>query len=207
MPKIKVTYFDVDGGRGEPIRLALHCAGLPFEDHRFTFPEFAEVRKSTPFGQVPTVDIDGQTLTQSTALCRYFGKQAGLYPADDYQALLCDEVMDVIEDMTHKLVATFGLTGDALKTTREALVNGPLTTYIQWLEARLVKQGKKYFAGNQLSVADLKVFVTTRWLCSGQLDHIPTDLVQELAPTILAHAQQIVNEPKIKAYYDQRASA
>ena len=205
MPKIKVTYFDVDGGRGEPIRLALHCAGLPFEDHRFSFPEFAEVRKTTPFGQVPTVDIDGQTLTQSSALCRYFGKQAGLYPADDYQALLCDEVMDVIEDMTDKLVATFGLSGDALKAAREALVEGPLTMYIRWLEARLVQQGKKYFAGDQLSIADLKVFVTTRWLGSGQLDHIAADIVKTLAPTVFAHAEQVANEPKIKAYYDKRA--
>lgn len=27
MSKIKVTYFDMNGGRGEPIRLVLHCMG------------------------------------------------------------------------------------------------------------------------------------------------------------------------------------
>ena len=34
MPKLKLTYFDFHGGRGEPARLALAIAGIPFEDDR-----------------------------------------------------------------------------------------------------------------------------------------------------------------------------
>jgi len=29
MPKLKLTYFDFHGGRGEPARLALSIAGIP----------------------------------------------------------------------------------------------------------------------------------------------------------------------------------
>jgi glutathione S-transferase len=204
MTKIKVTYFDVNGGRGEPVRLALHCAGQAFEDCRFPFGEFTEVRKGTPFGQVPTVELDGEQITQSNALCRYFGKQAGLYPEDAYQALMCDEVMDVIEDASHKLGDTFGLSGDALKTAREQLVAGPLTMYLKWLEARLAKQGGEYFADTRLTIADLKVFVFTQWLGAGQLDHVPTSLVQDMAPGVFAHIGRVTNHPKIKAYYEGR---
>jgi glutathione S-transferase len=100
MPQLKLTYFDFHGGRAEPARLALHIGGIAFEDHRFAFPEFAEIRKSTPFGQVPTLHVDGVQICQSDAITRYVGKLAGLYPADPYQALLCDEVMAVIEDAT-----------------------------------------------------------------------------------------------------------
>jgi hypothetical protein len=32
MPKLALTYFDFDGGRSEPARLALAIASLPFED-------------------------------------------------------------------------------------------------------------------------------------------------------------------------------
>ena len=56
MPQLKLNYFDFHGGRAEPVRLALHIGGIAFEDHRFTFPEFAEFRKTTPFGQVPTLE-------------------------------------------------------------------------------------------------------------------------------------------------------
>jgi glutathione S-transferase len=127
MAQIKLTYFDIDGGRAEPIRLILNWGDIAFEDFRFPFTDFAVVRKNTPFSQVPMVEIDGEKITQTNALIRYFGKQAGLYPQDDYQALLCDEVMDVLEDAMSKVVATFGLEGEALKTAREALASGPLT--------------------------------------------------------------------------------
>lgn len=83
MPQLKLTYFDFHCGRAEPTRLAMHLGGVPFEGHRFTFPEFADVRKSTPFGQVPTLHVDGTVVTQSDAIIRYVGKLAGLYPSTD----------------------------------------------------------------------------------------------------------------------------
>lgn len=202
MSKIKVTYFDMNGGRGEPIRLALHCLGQDFEDHRFSFGEFAEVRKATPFGQVPVVEIDGEQITQCNALGRYFAKQAGLYPEDAYQALMCDEVMDLIEDVTYKIGATLFLEGEALKSARENLVAGPISQSLKWLEARLAKQGGEYFADNRLTIADLKVLVYTQWFCSGMMDHIPATLVQETAPALLAHLERVTSDPKIKSYYN-----
>lgn len=204
MATIKLTYFDIDGGRAEPIRLILRCAGLAFEDFRFGFNEFDEIRKTTPFGQVPTVELDGEVITQTNALCRYFGKLAGLYPEDVYQALLCDEVMDAIDDTTAKVVATLGLSGDALKTAREALAAGPLTLYLKWLQARLIKQGGDYFADNRLTIADIKVFVFARSLVAGQMDHVPTSLVKDVAPAVFAHIDRVASYPPIAAYYDGR---
>lgn len=204
MSQLKLTYFDIDGGRGEAIRLILHWSNTPFEDFRFSFAEFADVRKGTPFGQVPTMEIDGEVITQTNALCRYFGKRAGLYPVDDYQALLCDEVMNAIEDATHKLVATFGLEGDALKSARESLSKGPLTIYLKWLETRLVKQGGEFFAGGQVSIADIKVCIWVRALTAGHLDHIPTSLVGEVAPSLLQHLKAMTEHPKFQSYYAER---
>ena len=34
MAKLKLTYFDFDGGRGEPARLALYLGGVAFDDQR-----------------------------------------------------------------------------------------------------------------------------------------------------------------------------
>ena len=34
MAKLKLTYFDFHGGRGEPARLALSIGGIAFEDDR-----------------------------------------------------------------------------------------------------------------------------------------------------------------------------
>jgi len=50
-------------------------------------------------------------------------------------------------------------------------------------------------------VADLKVFVDVRALNSGWLDHVPTDLVEKVAPLVHQHVQRIANHPAVQAYY------
>jgi glutathione S-transferase len=73
MAQLKLSYFDMHGGRGEPARLALAIGGIAFEDHRFSFPEFAEVKKTAPFGQVPVLHVDGVQVTQCDAINRFVG--------------------------------------------------------------------------------------------------------------------------------------
>ena len=206
MAQLKLTYFDFHGGRGEPARLALHIGGIAFEDSRFAFPQFAEVRKATPFGQVPTLHVDGVQVTQSDAITRYAGKLTGLYPEDAFQALLCDEVLDAVEDVNVKVGTSFGLTGDALKEARTALVNGALTQYLGWLQTQLLAHGGVFFADNRLTIADLKVFVFVQGLNSGRLDHVPTDLVEKVAPAVNAHRQRLAETPAIAQYYARFAA-
>jgi glutathione S-transferase len=200
MNNIKVTYFDVNGGRAEPIRIALFNAGIAFEDFRFSYAEFAEVRKSTPFGQVPVMDIDGVTITQSNALTRYAGKLAGLYPEDTFQALLCDEVMDTVEDITHAIVPTLGLTGDELVEARTSLTKNKLIPHLTWLENKLKERGD-FFADNRLTIADLKVLAHLGWLSSGMLDHVPQDLIASTAPLLAEYQSKVMADPKVAGYY------
>ncbi len=205
MPTYKLTYFDFDGGRAEPIRIAFHAAGIDFEDERISFPEFGEMRKGTRFNSVPVLEIDGAAVTQSNALSRYVGKMAGLYPADNLQALYCDEVLGALEDLSHYVVQTFGLEDEELKLAREKLVDGWLSVYLKGLDELLARGGGEYFAGNGLTVADLKAFVQIRALRAGKLDHVPADLVQRLALGLVEHQERIESDPRIVAYYASRS--
>jgi glutathione S-transferase len=170
VPQLKLSYFDFHGGRAEPIRLALAIGGIAFEDHRFAFADFAEVRKTAPFGQVPVLHVDGVAVTQSDAMLRYAGKLAGLYPTDAYQALLCDEVTYVVEEAGVAMGPTFRMTGDEQKAARLALVTGSMPVYLTWLQSQLQAHGGEYFADDRLTVADLKVFMDVRGLNSGRWD-------------------------------------
>ena len=207
MKKLKLTYFDFHGGRAEPARLAMHIGGITFEDIRFAFNDFQEVRKTTPLNAVPTLHVNDVQVTQSDAITRYVGKLAGLYPADAFQALLCDEIMGGLEDVNVKIGSTFGLSGDELKHAREALVKDDLPKYLRWLQKQLVDNGGEYFADNRLTIADLKAFGMLRWLCSGALDHIPTSLVEDAAPKLKAYMNHIEMLPSIAQYYAARTGA
>lgn len=205
MPDYKLTYFDIDGGRGEPIRIALHTAGIDFEDHRISFEEFGKTRHTMRFTCSPTMEIDGQQVTQSNALLRYVGKQADLYPEDALQALYCDEAMEAVEDLLHQIVHTFGLQGEELKSARERLAEKWIIPFIKGFDELLERGGGRYFADNRLTVADLKVYMQVRSLRGGMLDHVPTDLVDRLAPALVQHAERVAADPVVSGYYAARA--
>jgi glutathione S-transferase len=204
MTTYKLTYFDISGGRGEPIRIAFHAGGIPFEDNRLSGAEFAAMRENTRFRYLPVLEIDGAAITQSNAMCRYVGRLAGLYPEDDLQALYCDEVLEVVEDDSHRIGQTFGLEGDAMKKAREKLIDGWTTTFLRGLSQLLARGGGQYFADQRLTVADLKVLMEVRWISSGMLDYVPKDIVRNIAPDIADHAARIADEPVVKAWYASR---
>jgi glutathione S-transferase len=208
MPKLKLTYFDVDAGRGEPARLALFIGGVPFEDERIAGKDWPSMREKTPFLAMPVLEVDGKaTVTQSNSIIRYVGKLAGLYPKDDWQALLCDEVLDVCEDIGTRLGNTINLADDAKKKAREELSAERIPRYLEQLQARLQAAGGEYFVGGRLTVADLKVFNLTRWLRSGVLDHIPRDIVDRLALPLVKHFERVSSQSKVAEYYARRKAA
>lgn len=206
MTNYKLTYFDVDGGRAESIRIPFHAAGIDFEDNRISFQDFGESRENFPFNCVPVLEIDGQVVSQSNALSRYAGKKAGLYPEDEMQALYCDEVMGAAEDLTNHVGRTMGLEGDALKEAREQLVAGWLTVFLKGLERLLQRGGGEYFVDGRLTIADLKVFSLTGWLSSGMLDHVPAEFINELAPNLVKHMKRVHGHPAVSAWYAARKS-
>ena len=69
------------------------------------------------------------------------------------------------------------------------------------------QHGGRYFAADRLSVADLKVFVWIRYLKSGALDHVPTDLPDRVSPKLLEHYERIKSDPRVKAYYAKHGIA
>jgi prostaglandin-H2 D-isomerase / glutathione transferase len=207
MATLKLTYFDFDGGRGEPARLALHVGGIAFEDHRIAGKDWPALRDKTPFLAMPTLEVDGLVVSQSNSINRYVGKLSGLYPKDDLQAFLCDEVMEAVEDISTRIAQTIGLPEDAKKKAREELAAGHLTRYLEQFQARLKAAGGEYFADRRLTVADLKVAMLIRWLRSGVLDHIPKDLVDTVAPQLVKHFERVINHPKVAEYYQRRKAA
>jgi len=204
MADLKLIYFDFDGGRGEPARLALSIAGIAFEDDRVSFQDWPNRKADMPFASIPVLECDGRTLTQSNAINRYVGRLTGLYPSDPWQAALCDEAMDAVEDIVMQIVPTFSMPEEEKKTRREALAAGPIPLFLSGLGKRLAANGDAYFADNRLTIADLKVFVWLRQLKSGNLDHVPTDLPDRIAPNLVAHLERMKNEPGVRAYYDKR---
>lgn len=76
-----LTYFDL-AGRAEATRLAFAIGDIDFEDKRISFPDFATVGPTTPFKQLPVLEVNMHDLHSNVlAKTRHVGgKQKCISP-------------------------------------------------------------------------------------------------------------------------------
>ncbi|MGZ3424898.1 MAG: glutathione S-transferase family protein [Polyangiales bacterium] len=204
MTKPKLSYFDAPVSRGEECRLALHLAGVDFEDHRFKREEWAALKATTPFGSVPVLEWPGQPpLAQSNAILVLVGRRHGLHPKDDFAAARHEAVMAHVEDLRQQIAPTMRIADEAeKKRVREQLVANYIPTWAAKVEQQIADDGP-FFAGNAIHVVDLKLLMITRWIRSGVLDHIPKTAFDS-APKLLRVHDAVDAHPKVKAWYAQK---
>lgn len=181
MPKLKLVYFDI-GGRAEAIRLALHSAGIEFEDERIGKEELMKRKPDLPFGQLPIMHIGEQVVgSQSGALLRYVGRLSQTYPLDPIAALKVDEVICGLEDAQTSLIGTFSLEGDAKIAAREELIKGKMLNQMQAVEVRVGKHSRAagFCVGDSLTIADVTVYTFLTWGMMGVLDGIPASFFEQ----------------------------
>ncbi|CAG5109709.1 Oidioi.mRNA.OKI2018_I69.chr2.g4213.t1.cds [Oikopleura dioica] len=78
------VYFDIHG-LGVMPRLVMAAGGVEFTDTRVTFPQWPELKKTMPLGQVPILKTDGLTINQSNAIINWAVR------AGDLPKLSCEE--------------------------------------------------------------------------------------------------------------------
>jgi glutathione S-transferase len=209
MPKLAVTYFDAPG-RAEPIRIALHLAGLAFEDRRLKFPEFAELKAkgAFPLGSVPVLTVDDVDFPQTAAILRYVAKlgNTGLYPTDPYQALIVDAVLDTFNDTLSHAMTPSLLERDMTKKLemRKALAAGPMTVAYGYAEKTLARSGGPFVAGATMSIADLVIAAQILQIRAGHLDGIGAEHLEPY-PRLRAMADAYLADPRIVAYASAHA--
>lgn len=203
MPKPKLSYFDFAGSRGEECRLALYLAGVEFEDNRVKGPSWPELKERTPYGSLPTFEIEGRgTLAQSNAILVYIGREHGLHPRDNWEAARHEELMSAVEDLRAAVVPTLRIANaEEKKKAREELASGFLPRWGGCVDRVLNGIGPGPFvAGDTIQVADLKLYMAARWFSSGNVDHVPTDVFARF-PRLVGVERAVASHPKIVEWY------
>src|SRR3954469_18273303 len=116
MTKPKLTYFDAPVSRGEECRLALHLAGVDFEDNRLKRDQWMALKPTTPYGSVPILEMPGHPpLAQSNAILVLIGRRHGLHPKDDFEAARHEAMMMHVEDLRAQAAPTLRIADEAEK--------------------------------------------------------------------------------------------
>lgn len=200
MPRL--TYFDIPGSRGEECRLALHLAGVAFEDERIK-GDWPAHKERTPYGSVPTFEVEGRgVLAQTNAILVYIGREHGLHPRDNWTAARHEELMAAVEDLRATVGPVLRIQDPAEKLkAREELTSGFLKRWGRAVERRLNDlSAGPFVAGDTIHVADLKLYICARWFSSGIIDHVPRDVFAEF-PRLVALEKAVAQHPKILEWY------
>ena len=222
-PSIKLTYFGIQGV-AEKVRLALHIAGIPFEDVRVAFPDWPAMKPTTPYGQLPIMCVDGgDALAQSGAMVRYAGRLAqekgvALYDTSSPQALLqIEEALGFVSDVQKAwMFAVYvgmkpGLfvhpTGEGvdnapiIQKVREQFVSDNLPTWMDLLTTKLKAKGDQFLCGSQVTIADCDLVPTLNRIMSGQVDYVDKDCLNKW-PEVKAYTARFMALPAVASYYE-----
>merc|ERR1712126_52995 len=198
MSDIKLTYFN-GVGRAETCRLILAYAGVRYTDQRLTIDQFVGIKDKLPYGQLPVLKIEGESIAQSTAIARMLADKYGLSGRTNLEKAQADEIVDAINDIRDPFRKAIR---DKDEEKLNEIISETIPKTMAKLEARLVERGGQFFAGNKLSWADLHMFrfVDEVWLFKSDLK------ILDDVPHIKNLMDRIEAEPNIAKWLQSRPS-
>lgn len=203
--ELELTYFDIAATPGEKLRLALKLAGVPFKDNRVKFPEWAELKPKTKYGQMPFMLADGEELYQSGALLRWAGQMGNgtLYPAST-DPTLCrkiEEMLGLADDLQRAWTpalymgmgrhTSYGYPSEwpdkdaTVKALREKFVAEELPKYMAFVTDALSSSGG-FICGPTPTIADCQLIPQLTYFTRGVADYVPKDCLDKY-PAVTAY--------------------
>lgn len=148
------------------VRIALALKQVAYESVIVDNPTTAEYKTVNPMGQVPTLEIDGQRLTQSVAIIEYLEEtrpQPGLFPTTALERARARQIVEIINSgiqpahnsmMQMSLAVQFGADGPAIQRWMQPWIDRGVRS----LELLLAKTAGRFCLGDRLSVADVFLY-------------------------------------------------
>jgi glutathione S-transferase len=199
MTRPKLTYFDMPVSRGEECRLAFALAGVDFEDHRIAREQWAAMKPHTPFGALPTLEIEGHApIAQSNAILAYIGRTWGLHPTDPVEAARHEAVMAHVEDLRAIVAHSTRFVDEGTKVrVREQLAETTIPAWAQCVEAQI--GDGPFYAGTHPQVVDVKLYMGMRSFRRGVMDHIPATIF-DAYPKLIRLYDALESHPAAQAW-------
>jgi len=194
MKDMKLTYFGIRG-LAEPIRMLMIDNGIHFTDHQVTSDEWAKIKPTMQFGQVPCLHEGDMQLVQSGAIMRHLARKHGLYGSTENEMAYADMMFDGVTDLRTKYAKLIyqeydmpGKKDEFIKTTMPP----ELAKFEQLLKTH--HKGQGYLLGEKICYADYALFEIIDALTVLN-PHALKDY-----PTLEAYQHRMMERPKLREY-------
>jgi glutathione S-transferase len=161
---IRLHYFGING-RAASIRAILHSQNVQFDDVKYTFESWANVKKSGDFEfeQMPMLEIDGNKLSQTYAICLYLARNYNLLGSSLYEEYMINSLVCSFDDIHPSVLEIMFPKTDEQKANIATNTKNFLTTkapfFMKIWEARYNTNGTNYMVGKGFTLADIFIAV------------------------------------------------
>jgi glutathione S-transferase len=181
-------------GRAETTRWMLAFNQIDFLNIPIKTPEELSLLRASgklPFDQMPLLEIDGNYLSQSSAMIRYLARLGNLYGSDDNEALLCDMFAGAIADFAETSMQA------AFQPSQEIAIHMLKNRFSKFgpkFESKIKENGLTFCVGKKISFVDI---LLTEAL-NAYIEWIPNLL--DKYPFLNSLYIHTMNQPGIKKY-------
>ncbi|EDV26141.1 Hematopoietic prostaglandin D synthase [Trichoplax sp. H2] len=200
MPNYKLIYFN-SRGRAEVTRYLFAAAGVEYEDVRVTGEEWAKIKADckSPFGQLPVLEVDGNTFYQSQAIAGYVARELGLHGKTNEEEYRIYVVQGAFTDLIQKLGSAEAEKDPEKKAEiQKDVFENYIPKWLSSMEEVFQQVNGDYFAGDRLTVGDFYFFHACEYLKG-----INQQALDKL-PGLNGLFDRIVEMPKIAAWRSKR---
>ncbi|XP_076173941.1 glutathione S-transferase isoform X1 [Ptiloglossa arizonensis] len=141
-------------GSAEQIRYIFAYADIEYIEETIPKESGPLVQKSVPYGILPLVEIDGKPIVQSNAVSRYLARKHNLTGRDEWEAMLCDVLVDTLEDLK-RIIFQYRTEKDQFKKEEKKakLLKETIPFYLKQFEQTIGENGG-YAVGSTTTWAD-----------------------------------------------------
>jgi len=181
-------------------------AGVPFEDVRVKSEDWPAKKPTTPYGQMPVLEVDGKVLPQTRAINCYLAREFKLYGASNWESAQIDVVGELMFDMLKPYAETVMFEKDEAKkaASSKKFYDETAPPMLERLEELLKKNkgGDGFFVGDKISMADIIAY-------AGLETPVPPDSQAKVlakCPKLKALLARVAGDKKLAAYLAKRKS-
>eukprot|EP00397_Hematodinium_sp_SG-2012_P055654 GEMP01068088.1.p1 GENE.GEMP01068088.1~~GEMP01068088.1.p1 ORF type:complete len:294 (-),score=62.63 GEMP01068088.1:397-1152(-) len=189
--KVKLIYHTV--GAAEPIKHALQIASIPFEEQKVAYEEWKAMRSIGPI-----LIVNGRKIKQTQAILRFIGKlnNSGLYPTDPREAMIMDELLDLVRDLRSRIGSMKYGTEEQKAEKCSNVIDCLIPDLFEKIDDRVENSPTGFLFGKEITVADLEVASMSTFVTKGTIEGVPKNILDPF-PNVLRVHYNVMRHPKI----------
>nr|QUF59398.1 glutathione S-transferase GSTS1/2-4 [Brachionus angularis] len=162
MAEYKLYYFNIRG-RAEIARLIFAAAGQKYEDVRLEREQWAQLKSSSPLGQLPFIEINDNgkvtRFSQSMTIARYLARRFNLAGKGEEEQTTVEMYADQVSDLLNEFIKFYFEKDETRKSElAKKLYEETIPNNLRLFESRIGSSGSGYIAASGLTWADLYLF-------------------------------------------------